>query len=112
MTTIRKADVHKANVKGTVYLLHFSRPYGHCRHYIGFTERTIEKRTHEHLNGYGSALTNAAEEVGITFDVARTWEDVDQSVEFLLKSWADGPALCPICSGPSAYNRGAYDVQA
>jgi hypothetical protein len=26
-----------ASPRGTVYLLHFERPYKHARHYLGFT---------------------------------------------------------------------------
>jgi hypothetical protein len=100
----RRSDINPANKPGTVYLLHFSRPYKHCRHYIGFSEQPVDVRFAQHLNGHGSALTAAAREAGIEFTIARTW-NADQSVEFILKSWASAKSLCPICSGEAAWKR-------
>jgi len=105
----RKADINWADKPGTVYLLHFSRPYKHCRHYIGFTERPVDARFAQHLNGHGSALTAAAEARGITFEIARTWDNVDQSLEFILKSRGESRKLCPICSGNHALEIAIYE---
>lgn len=33
---------------GTIYLLHFSKPYKHARHYIGYTD-DLDKRLARHL---------------------------------------------------------------
>ena len=30
--------MRRAAVSGTVYLMHFSEPFGHARHYIGWAE--------------------------------------------------------------------------
>ena len=88
---------------GTVYLLHFVQPYKHCRHYIGFTEREVTERIGEHWSGNGSALTAAVHaQAGNGMVLARVWENVDASVEFIIKSRAESPKLCPICN-PDAF---------
>jgi len=94
---------------GTVYLLHFTEKYHHCRHYIGFTERPLETRLGEHWAGNGSALTHAVhEQTGNEMILARVWENVDQSIEMILKSRAESPKLCPICN-PQATQYAQYD---
>jgi predicted GIY-YIG superfamily endonuclease len=47
-------------VEGTVYLLHFERPYkGRMRHYLGFT-RNLEQRLENHRQGTACATTKLA----------------------------------------------------
>jgi len=88
---------------GTVYLLHFEQPYKHCQHYVGFTEREVTERIGEHWSGNGSALTAAVHaQAENEMILARTWENVDASIEFIIKSRAESPRLCPICN-PDAY---------
>ena len=65
---------------GTVYLLHFSRPYWHARHYIGFSTR-LESRIREHRRGKGSPLIAAAVQCGIEIFIARQWEQVTRGFE-------------------------------
>ncbi len=38
---------------GVVYLLHFSRPYQHARHYTGWTEDLLDRLDH-HARGHGA----------------------------------------------------------
>ena len=87
---------------GTVYLLHFSRPYCHARHYLGFSTR-LEQRYDEHLCGRGSALVRAARQAGIVVYVARVWEQVTDAFERRghRSRWAR--RICPICKGPRAF---------
>ena len=58
---------------GTVYLLHFERPYrGQSRHYLGYT-LNLDERIALHRRGTACALTKVAFDRGIGFTVARTW---------------------------------------
>jgi predicted GIY-YIG superfamily endonuclease len=66
------------------YLLHFSEPFGHARHYTGSTTRGVEERVAEHVAGQGANLTALAVQVGITLTLARTW-DGDRAMETRLK---------------------------
>jgi predicted GIY-YIG superfamily endonuclease len=90
---------------GTVYLLHFSRPYHHARHYVGFSQR-VEARIREHRRGRGSPLVEAVFNAGIEIFVARTWDDV--TVAFERRLHLAGRARqygCPICFGRRAFAR-------
>ncbi len=92
---------------GTVYLLHFSRPYYHARHYIGFSRR-VEIRIREHRSGYGSPLVEAVFNAGIEIFVARTWDHVTLAFERRLHQAVPhhgGKNGCPICLGPRAFGR-------
>jgi predicted GIY-YIG superfamily endonuclease len=81
---------------GTVYLLHFERPYQHARHYLGWSA-DLEARLAEHRAARGSPLIRAAAASGIGFLVARTWPG-DRRAERRLHRVKNSPArLCPIC---------------
>lgn len=86
----------------TVYLLHFSRPYKHARHYLGTTPN-LDERFVEHITGRGSPLVNAAVLAGIEVTVARTWKSGGRSRERRLKNSHNVPRLCPICQGKPAH---------
>ena len=88
----------------TVYLLHFdgklgnpTNPLAMAQHYIG-TARDLDTRIAEHKAGSGAAITAAAVQRGIGFDVARTWTGGRQ-LERQLKRRKEGPRLCPRCKG-------------
>ncbi len=93
---------------GTVYLLHFSRPYYHARHYIGFSTR-LEARIREHRRGQGSPLVAAVVESGLEIFIARRWERVTRAFERRLhlarRSRRGAQYGCPICLGPRVYRR-------
>ena len=57
---------------GTCYLLHFSEPYQHARHYSG-SAADLQARLAEHEAGRGSRLLAVAKAAGITWTLARTW---------------------------------------
>jgi predicted GIY-YIG superfamily endonuclease len=82
--------------EGTVYLLHFDRPYhGPMQHYVGFTTRDLDQRLKDHREGTGSVTTRRAFEQGIAFTVARTWQGT-LKLERQIK--ARGPSnYCPLC---------------
>jgi predicted GIY-YIG superfamily endonuclease len=78
-----------------VYLLHFERRYKHAGHYLGYT-RDLEARIRAHRLGQGARLMEVIAQAGIPFVVARTWEG-GRDMEMALKTWKNGPKLCPIC---------------
>jgi predicted GIY-YIG superfamily endonuclease len=82
----------------TVYLLHFSRPLHHARHYLGSTS-DLDQRLNEHRSGQGARLLEVITDLGISFELARTWEG-DRKPERRLKNRHNAPRLCPICSPP------------
>jgi predicted GIY-YIG superfamily endonuclease len=87
-----------AGRRGTIYLLHFARPYRHARHYLGFAE-DLEQRLAQHRAGRGARLVQVVLGAGIGFEVARTWKG-DRRLERRLKNQRNAPArLCPICRG-------------
>ena len=84
-----------------VYLLHISPPYRHARHYIGYTEREVMERVHDHFGsgrGRQSPLVRAAIAAGCTVVIARIWPDGDRALEQKFKKWRKGPLLCPKCN--------------
>jgi predicted GIY-YIG superfamily endonuclease len=59
--------------EGTVYLLHFERPYkGKMRHYLGWTS-DLERRLANHRQGTACATTKLAFDRGIGFVLACSW---------------------------------------
>jgi hypothetical protein len=73
---------------GTVYLLHFDRPYvagahAPCRHYIGWT-RSLGARLQHHAKGSGVRFLSFVHARGIRWTVAREW-DGDRTLECRLK---------------------------
>jgi predicted GIY-YIG superfamily endonuclease len=79
----------------TVYLLHFSRPYRHARHYMG-SAIDLPSRLHLHETGNGARLLQVIKDAGITFVLARTW-DGGRELERKLKNRHNAARLCPIC---------------
>jgi predicted GIY-YIG superfamily endonuclease len=57
-------------VMGTVYLLHFDRPYKHARHYIGWAE-DLAARLAQHGTKAGARLLQVLREQGIGWTLAR-----------------------------------------
>jgi hypothetical protein len=81
---------------GTVYLLHFERPYaGPSRHYLGWTT-DLENRLRQHREGTGSVATRRAFEQGIVFELVRTWLG-DRGLERGLKAQGAQTNACPKC---------------
>ena len=81
--------------EGTVYLLHFDRPVGNARHYLGWT-RVLDARLALHRAGKGGRATTALASRGGSFDLARTWAG-GLALEKQLRR--RGPKrLCPLCA--------------
>ncbi len=81
---------------GTVYLLHFQRPYRHARHYLGWTS-DLPRRVAQHRRGLsGARLMEVVHAAGIAFVVARTWPG-DRTLERRKKGQGGRGKMCPIC---------------
>lgn len=81
--------------QGTVYLLHFQRPYRHARHYLGITT-DLNARLADHAAGRGARLMEVISAAGIGFTLARTWQGT-RALERQLKNRHNSGRLCPIC---------------
>jgi len=84
--------------RGVVYLFHFSRPYAHAQHYLGWTT-DLPRRLAEHREGgkTASPLITAALESGIDMWVSRIWRGVTRATERDLKRRKNGSSICPHC---------------
>ncbi|MFB7722301.1 hypothetical protein [Nocardia sp. NPDC056100] len=80
---------------GTVYLLHFDRPYRHARHYTGWTS-DLDNRLAEHRAGRGARLLEVLRDNGISWQLARTWEGT-RARERQLKREGGASRRCPKC---------------
>jgi predicted GIY-YIG superfamily endonuclease len=84
-----------------VYLLHFSTPYKHAKHYIGWA-KMIDKRIQHHQHGTGARLTAVVSEAGIELIKARVWEGKGKDFERKLKNQHKPQSFCPICNPETA----------
>jgi hypothetical protein len=98
--------------RGTVYLIHFSRPIGNldnprgqARHYLGWA-LDLEVRMDAHAAGNGARLMEVITEAGINWRLARTWSG-DRDDERRLKGQHNAPRLCPICNPDGWWRRGS-----
>lgn len=83
---------------GTIYLLHFSAPLQHARHYMGFVEGArLAQRMQRHALGTGSKLMAAVGRAGLSFVVARLWQGT-RADERRLKRRKGATPYCPICA--------------
>ena len=80
---------------GTIYLLHFARPYRHAKHYTGWTT-DLDHRLLDHVNGHGARLLAVISQAGIGWTLARTWSGT-RTRERQLKKQGGASRRCPIC---------------
>jgi hypothetical protein len=80
---------------GTIYLLHFDRPYRHARHYTGWTT-DLDARLAAHIVGDGARLIEVIEQAGIGWTLARTWTGT-RNTERALKRQGGASRRCPLC---------------
>ena len=81
---------------GTVYLLHFTQPVAHARHYVGWAAN-LDGRLGHHRRGNGSALMRALMLAGGDFIVA-TQAPGDRNHERWIKRQKNTPEFCPYCT--------------
>lgn len=91
-----ESKLAKGQTVGQVYLLHFDQPYKHARHYLGWAENA-ESRIEQHRHGTGARLTQVIKDAGITFLVAKIWDNVERGFERRLKNQGGLSRHCPIC---------------
>lgn len=88
-------DAAAAAQHGTVYLLHFDRPYQHAAHYTGWTT-DLATRLETHDTGHGARLLAVVKAAGITWTLARTWTG-PRTRERALKRQGGASRRCPLC---------------
>jgi predicted GIY-YIG superfamily endonuclease len=79
-----------------VYIIHFSEPYEHARHYTGFAEN-VDERFEQHKRGRGARLTQVVVDSGRRLILARIFPGRDRKYERKLKDGGNIKAYCPIC---------------
>ncbi|SBW27308.1 endonuclease [Protofrankia symbiont of Coriaria ruscifolia] len=84
-----------AGTVGTVYLIHFDRPYRHAAHYTGWTV-DLDTRLAEHAAGRGARLLAVVQAAGIGWRLARTWPGT-RSRERQIKKQGGASRFCPLC---------------
>jgi hypothetical protein len=80
---------------GTVYLLHFDRPYKHARHYTGWAA-DLDARLALHGAGGGARLLAVVHAAGIGWALARTWPG-GRARERQIKRQGGASRCCPMC---------------
>ena len=103
-TTAKRA----AKNPGTVYLIHFERPYKaktgamkkQAQHYIGWA-KDLEARIAEHRASRGARLIEIVNADGIHWDVVQTWTG-DRKLERQLKNRKKSRCFCPACRANQA----------
>jgi predicted GIY-YIG superfamily endonuclease len=86
-----------ASYSGTVYLIHFERPYKHAAHYLGYTDDLAARMT-AHRNGTGSRLMQVIAKAGIRWVLVKTWHG-GRTLERRLKNYHGSNQLCLVCKG-------------
>lgn len=96
-TASKSRRVHKPT--GFVYVLHFTQPVGHARHYVGFTSKDdVSERLAYHRAGRGSRLIKALIEQGGDFELVKVWKHASRNFERRLKEGGSGARVCPCCT--------------
>lgn len=80
---------------GTIYLLHFDKPYRHAKHYMGWSS-DLNARLAHHADGTGARLIEVITDAGIGFQLARTWVG-PRARERQLKNQGGAARRCPLC---------------
>lgn len=87
-----------SDTPGVVYLLCFSEPLHHARHYLGWTNDLAARlRCHAKGDRKKCVLTHVIATKGITFKLVRTWRG-PISEEKRLKRRKNNAKLCPACN--------------
>jgi predicted GIY-YIG superfamily endonuclease len=81
--------------RGVIYLVHFTQPYRHARHYTGWTT-DLDSRLAEHHKGRGARLLQVITQAGIDWTLARAWPGTRER-ERQLKRQGGASRRCPIC---------------
>ena len=85
----------KGPSSGVLYLVHFTQPYRHARHYAGWTA-DLDSRPSERQAGRGARPLQVITQAGIDWTLARTWQSTRQR-EQQPKRQGGASRRCPIC---------------
>ena len=82
--------------QGIVYILHLERPFGHARHYIGYTKSWMHflNRMEEHYMGRRSIFMSHVRDAGIGFSISRVYYDATRDFERYLKNMNSTGLYC------------------
>ena len=84
----------------SAYLVHLEKPWIVARHYIGFTDRHVEKGPYE--NTHLSPLLDFMDKDGIGLSITRVWEDEKKCRALLMRPRDErslvATSLCPNCT--------------
>jgi predicted GIY-YIG superfamily endonuclease len=81
---------------GVCYMLCFTRPYRHARHYVGWTEDLLD-RLDAHAAGRGARLVEVITQAGIGFTLVRIREGT-RATERAIKNAGGAVRYCPACT--------------
>lgn len=82
----------------TIYVLHFSEPIEHARHYIGWTGKDdVQERLKSHMNGAGARIMRAVARRGIKVELALVIPGADLNFERQIKNRGGAGRWCPLC---------------
>jgi predicted GIY-YIG superfamily endonuclease len=81
---------------GIIYMLHFSQPYKHARHYVGWTQDLLD-RLDTHAKGHGARLVAVITHAGIGFTLVRICEGTRRT-ERAIKNAGGAVRYCPACT--------------
>lgn len=105
-----RGGTFKSQSPGWIYTIHFDEPFGHARHYTGFTAN-LEERMNEHKAGRGSKLLAHVKDAGIGWHVASVeWSDAGKGKhgrEGQLK-WRGATRRCSTCKHEAKLDREAH----
>jgi len=81
---------------GVIYMLHFSGPFGHARHYVGWARHLEARLAHHGTNG-GARLMWHVRQAGLTWVLARSRPGTRDD-ERKIKNAGGATRYCPVCS--------------
>lgn len=94
---------------GQVYIIHFSEPLAHARHYLGYVQSNHPtaswRRYKQHITGQGARITQVANERGIKMSITRVMANQTRKDERRLKNQKNTAHLCPVCRMERAQGR-------
>jgi predicted GIY-YIG superfamily endonuclease len=82
----------------TIYLLHFTTPVAHARHYLG-SAADVLARLEVHRSGQGARLTQVAVLRGARLELVRTWRGGRVKERAMKQAYHHAfTQLCPLCT--------------
>lgn len=80
----------------SAYLVHLHQPFGHARHYLGWSADRGNRLRH-HAAGTGSNLLRHVRAAGVTWSLVRVWPGATRTDERGLHNRGSAARLCPVC---------------